>query len=93
MEFSFTKLSNKLLKDLPALFEKYEILVILSGIVIVFLLGGFFFYKQAYKTTTDVPIVEVLVPKVNAELFEKTVRELEGRKGMAPDLPIIDPFK
>ncbi len=93
MEFSFTKLSNKLLRNPPSLFEKYEIFVILTGIIIVFLLGGFLFYKEAYRTTTDVPVVRVEVLKVNAELFQKTVEELEGRKGMAPDLPIIDPFQ
>ncbi|MFY9457910.1 MAG: hypothetical protein WAP23_03210 [Candidatus Spechtbacterales bacterium] len=93
MKTKSIKLNTRFFRDLTFLFEKYEFFVILAGIVIVFLLGGFFFYKEAYRTTTDIPMVEVVVPKVNAELFKKTVEELEGRKGMAPDLPIIDPFR
>lgn len=93
MKTPIVKFNARYLAKLPFLFEKYEIFAILTGIVIAFLLGGFFFYKEAYRTTTDVPMVEVEVSKVNAELFQKTVEELEGRKGMAPDLPIIDPFR
>lgn len=93
MKITIVKFNARYVAELPSLLEKYEIFVILAGIVTVFLLGGFFFYKEAYKTTTDAPMVEVNVLKVNAEFFKKTVEELEGRKGMAPDLPIIDPFQ
>lgn len=87
------KLNKNLPADLPMMFEKYEIFVVISGIIFVFLFAGFLFYEKAYKATIVPPEVFVDVPKVNTALFEKTVEELEQRKQTAPDLPIIDPFQ
>ena len=81
------------IKNLPFIFERYEIFVIVLGVIAVFLLAGFIFYEKAYKTTITIPDIEIEATRVKTELFEKTIRELEERKQMAPDLPIIDPFR
>jgi len=93
MKLNFVKLDKRFLRELPFLFEKYEIFIILFGIVVAFLLAGFILYENAYKTTTTIPDVTVDVTRINSNLFEKTVRELEQRKQLTPDLPIIDPFQ
>lgn len=79
--------------DLPALFERYEIFIIVIGIGTVFIIAGILFYQKAYKITTTIPEVAVDLPRVQTLLFEKTVEELEQKKSMAPDLPIINPFR
>ena len=81
------------LKDLPVLFERYEVFIILLGMGVVFLLAGIVFYQKAYKVTATIPEAAVDVPRVNASLFEKTVEEIEQKKRMAPDAPIVDPFQ
>jgi len=93
MNLKSIKFNKKILKDTPFLFERYEIFVIVLGVAVVFLLAGFIFYEKAYKTASTVPDIEIEVTRVKAELFEKTIQELEQRKQMAPDLPIIDPFR
>ena len=87
------KSNKQFSKNFPALFEKYEIFIILTGVVIVFLLAGVLFFEKAYKTTTNIFEVSIDLPKVNEGLFNKTVEELGARKQMAPDIPIIDPFR
>lgn len=87
----FKKIIN--IKDIPFLFERYEFFIILIGTLLVFLLGGFVFYKKAYKAVEIIPEVRVEVMRVNSYLFEKTIEELRQRKQMTPDLPIIDPFQ
>ena len=81
------------LKDFPIFFERYEVFIILLGIGVAFLLAGTVFYQKAYKVTVIIPEAVVDVPRVNTFLFEKTVEEIEQKKRMAPDLPIIDPFQ
>jgi len=93
MKSDFIKSSKKSFGSFPVLFEKYEIFIILTGVVIVSLLAGALFFEKAYKTTTSIFEVNVDLPKVNEELFNKTVEELSARKQMAPDIPIVDPFK
>lgn len=80
-------------KDLPVLFERYELFIVVFGMGAVFLIAGVLFYEKAYKTTTIAPEVVVDVAKVNTPLFQKTAGELEQKKQIAPDLPIIDPFR
>lgn len=87
------KFDNNFLKNLPFIFEKYEIFIILVGVLVAFLFAGFLFYENAYKTVNFIPDVEVELPTVQRELFEKTVKDLDDRRKMAPDLPIIDPFQ
>ena len=81
------------LKDFPVLFERYEIFIILLGIGVAFLLAGTVFYQKAYKVTATIPETTVDVSRVDTALFEKTIEELEQKKRMAPDAPIIDPFQ
>ena len=81
------------LKDFPAFFERYEVFIILLGIGVIFLLAGIVFYQKAYKVTSAIPEATVDVLRVNTSLFDKTVEEIEQKKLMAPDLPIIDPFQ
>lgn len=78
---------------LPFYFERYEVIVILVGALVCFSLAGLVFYTKAYKVVESLPEVEAGLLNVNTALFEKTIVELEQRKIMAPDLPIIDPFK
>ena len=81
------------LKDFPVFFERYEIFIILLGIGVSFLLAGMVFYQKAYKVTATIPETTVDVSRVDTVLFEKTIEELEQKKRMAPDAPIIDPFQ
>ena len=81
------------LEDFPVFFERYEIFIILLGMGVAFLLAGTVFYQKAYKVTATVPETTVDVPRVHTSLFEKTIEELEQKKRIAPDLPIIDPFQ
>ena len=87
------KSNKQFLRNFPVLFEKYEVFIILAGVAIVFLLAGALFFEKAYKTTVSIFEVSVDLPKVNERLFNKTVEELDARKQMAPDIPIIDPFR
>ena len=80
-------------KDFPVLFERYEVFIILLGMGVVFLLAGVVFYQKAYKVTATIPEATTDVLRVNISLFEKTIEELEQKRRMAPDLPIIDPFQ
>jgi len=81
------------LKDFPMFFERYEVFIILLGIGVVLLLAGIVFYEKAYKVTATIPEAVVDVSRVNIRLFEKTIEEIEQKKLMAPDVPIIDPFQ
>ena len=81
------------LKDFPVFFERYEIFIILVGIGVAFFLAGMVFYQKAYKVTATIPETRVDVSRVQTALFEKTIEELEQKKRMAPDAPIIDPFQ
>lgn len=94
MDLKLDKIKKSInVKNLPFIFERYEIFIIIVGVVVVFLLALFVFYKKAYITVNSSPDVDVEVKKVRSELFEQTIDELEQRKQMAPDLPIIDPFR
>lgn len=95
MDINIAKIKNRtkiFAEKVPVYFERYEIITILAGAIMFFLLAGLVFYLKAYKVTESVPDTEDDAFRVNSELFEKTVKELEQRKTMAPDLPIIDPF-
>ena len=93
MNLKSVKLNKDFLKNLPFTIEKFEVFIILAGVVIVSLFAGLIFYERAYKIIISMPEVVSDAPKVNSALFEKTAEELEQRKQMAPDLPIIDPFR
>lgn len=93
MKLKFSKPKRENFKNIPFIFERYEIFVIIIGIFVVSLIAGFLFYEKAYKTVTTTPEFTETVSEINDKLFKKTGEELEQRKEMAPDLPIIDPFK
>lgn len=91
---NLSQLKNFLkIKNFPAFFERYEIFVILAGVVIVFLLAGWIFYSKAYKTVNAPPSVSPSLPSIDKVLFDKTISELEQKKQPLPSEPIIDPFR
>ena len=81
------------IEQAPFLFERYELYIVIAGVLIVFLIAGFLFYEHAYKTVRAVPNVSVEVLQINQPLFDKTVKELAQKKQPLPSEPIIDPFR
>ena len=81
------------IEDIPHLFERYELVVVIVGIVVVFLISGFVFYSKGYKTTDVLPEVAVKVPRINKALFDQIIKDLEEKKQIPPSQSVIDPFR
>lgn len=81
------------MRDIPFLFERYELFVVIIGFFVVFLVAGLLFYEKAYKTVRAIPDVSVESPQIKQSLFDKTVEELARKKQPPPAAPIIDPFR
>jgi len=94
MKLNFTKLKSLInSEDLPRLFERYELFVVVGGAVVVFLIAGFIFYNNAYKTIHADIKGEVSIPKIETVLFEQILEDLKEKKRPPLDDPIIDPFR
>jgi len=81
------------IRNLPAFFERYEVFVIIAGVLIAFLFTGVVFYNNAYKTVNTVPEVEVEMPAIETSLFDTILEDIEEKKQLPPELPVIDPFR
>lgn len=94
MKLKLTKLKSLInAEDLPRIFERYEIFVVIAGAIIVFLIAGFIFYNNAYKTISADIEGEVSIPKIETVLFEQILEDLKEKKQPFPNDPIIDPFR
>lgn len=81
------------IKNLPAFFERYEILVVIGGTIILFLLSGYIFYNSAYKIVSSPPKADIELPQINLFFFDKTLKELSDKKQPALNESIVDPFR
>jgi hypothetical protein len=94
MRINLKKLKSSIrVEYLPQLFERYELFVVVGGAVFIFLIAGFIFYQNAYKTVSADVEGEVSIPKIETALFEQVLEDLREKKQPFPDEPIIDPFK
>lgn len=94
MKFRIPKIKQAVrMRDIPFLFERYELFIVIGGVLIVFLIAGLLFYEHAYKTVRAIPDVSVEAPRIQQALFDKTLEELAQKKQPLPDASIIDPFR
>lgn len=94
MKLNFEKIKNFIkTKDLPEIFENYEIFIIVGGTLVALLLGGYIFYNSAYRTVSTPPKASLQLPQINKFLFDKTIKELEVKKQPASNEAIVDPFR
>lgn len=80
-------------ETLPRVFERYEILIVLLGTLVAFVVAGSIFYEKAYRTVSTPPNPEVQAPSIDQALFQKTLKELEAKKQVLPPEAIVDPFR
>ena len=94
MKVNFLQLKGTIAaRNLPRIFERYEIFVIVGGVLITLVFAGWIFYSKAYKTVNTVPQISVSLPSINKPLFDKILLEIEQKKQPLSSEPIVDPFK
>jgi hypothetical protein len=91
--FSPGQIKNKIsLKNIPIVFEKFELIILLAGSIMIFTAVGFVLYGSVLAIIVFEPEASVELPSINQSLLESVVQDIENKERVYSDEPITDPF-
>lgn len=76
----------------PVYFKRYNRLILLAGVIIALLWGGWLFYQDAYKIVQNTYEVFVSVRKVKTQLIDDAILYINEQSTVRGVVPFENPF-